>query len=138
MKASPPLILVVEDQPLVRMAIEQGLQDSGYEVVAASNGADATGTMEAMGDTIGALVTNVHLGKGPDGWDVARRGRDLDPAIPVVYTTAGWASEWSLQAVPDSVVIPKPFRVDQIVTALATLIDEAARPRRQPRPGRHW
>jgi len=128
MNNTAPLILVVEDQPLVLMSIEQGLQDSGYEVIGASNGADATGKMEAMGDTIGALVTNVHLGKGPDGWHVARRGRDLDPGIPVIYTTAAWTSDWASQAVPDSIVVPKPFRVEQIVTALAMLIEEAAGP----------
>ena len=129
MTSSPPIILVVEDQRLVQMSIEEGLQDSGYEVIVASNGAEATGTMESMGDTIGALVTNVHLGKGPDGWEVARRVRDLDPAIPVIYTTAGWTSDWASEAVPKSIVVSKPFRMEQIVTALATLIDEAARPR---------
>ncbi len=127
MLTSTPVILLVEDQRLVRMSIEEGLQDSGYAVVVASSAADAAGTIETMGGTIGALITNVDLGKAPDGWDVARRGRDLDPAIPVIYTTASWTPDCACRAVQNSIVVPMPYRIDQIVTALSMLFKEAAR-----------
>jgi DNA-binding NtrC family response regulator len=108
------------------MSIEEGLQDSGFQVVGASSAADARGAIELMGDAIGALVTNVDLGKSAEGWDVARRGRDLDPAIPVIYTTASRTPDFPSRAVENSIEVSMPFRIDQIVTALRMLFEEAA------------
>src|SRR3954467_16001741 len=43
------------------------------------------------------------------GWDVARRARANNPALPVVYITGANAHEWAAQGVPQSLLLAKPF-----------------------------
>jgi FixJ family two-component response regulator len=45
---------------------------------------------------LSAVVTDVRLGTGPSGWDVAHRARELVPTIPVIYMTGDSASLWSV------------------------------------------
>jgi len=73
------------------------------------------------------LVTDVHLSGRLSGWDVARAMREINPVFPVVYITGAAADEWISEAVPNSVLVQKPFRLRQIVTAISQLL-EAAKP----------
>jgi len=122
----PALILITEDEALLRAVIEENLKDAGYEVVLASSGAEAIAKLEAESDKIQALVTDIRLGDGPNGWDVARRGRELIHDLPVVYLTADSSGEWSSQGVPNSVLVVKPFASGQLVTAVSTLLNDVA------------
>lgn len=56
------------------------------------------------------------------GWEVARRLREKEPALPVVYVTASAAEEWASYGVSRSILIPKPFAPAQLVTALSNLL----------------
>ena len=72
------------------------------------------------------LVLDIKLGTdGIKGWDVARRARAVNPALPVVYITGGNADEWSVHGVPDSILLNKPFAPAQLVTAVAQLLNSA-------------
>jgi len=122
----PALILISEDEALIRAVIEEYLKDAGYEVTLTSGGAEAIAKLEAGTDKIQALVTDIRLGDGPNGWDVARRGRELIHDLPVVYLTADSSGEWSSQGVPNSVLVVKPFASGQLVTAVSTLLNEVA------------
>jgi DNA-binding response OmpR family regulator len=122
----PTLVLVCEDEVLIRDIVHDGLHDAGFEVIAAATGAEVIACFEANSTTIQALVTDIRLGAGPTGWDVARRARELVYDMPVVYMTADSGVDWSSQGVPNSTLIVKPFAVGQIVTAVATLINDAA------------
>ena len=124
--SSPVLVLLAEDHLLVQMAVEVELGEAGYDLAVASSGVEAKGRIEAGADRIQALVTNVDLGKGPSGWDIARRARELIADLPVVYITAGWGADWPLRGVPNSILVPKPFRTGQIVAALSTLLHKHA------------
>jgi FixJ family two-component response regulator len=68
------------------------------------------------------LVTDIRLPGESDGWDLARRARELNAQLPVVYVTGDSAADWSVKGVPNSVVIQKPYAAIQLVTAVATLI----------------
>jgi DNA-binding response OmpR family regulator len=105
--------------------VSDGLREAGFEVCVASNGEDAIAQLEADQGRIQALVTDIRLGPGPLGWDVARRARELVHDLPVVYMTADSGADWSSQGVPNSVIVLKPFAVGQVVTAVANLINEA-------------
>ncbi|HUO23484.1 MAG TPA: response regulator [Caulobacteraceae bacterium] len=122
----PARVLVVEDEILIQTLIEEALAASGYAVAVADNGGAALTQIEVDPSTLQALVTDVGLGEGPNGWDVARRARELIHDLPVVYITAENGSEWSAQGVPSSTLVVKPFAVDQVVTAVSVLVNEAA------------
>jgi DNA-binding response OmpR family regulator len=122
---SRPLVLVVEDEPLIGLSVEDGLNEAGYEVRLISEGVEALHELESAAQTIVALVTDVRLQGDKDGWQVARRARELNPLLPVVYMSGDSAIDHTSQGVPHSIMVQKPFAAAQIVTAVSTLINKA-------------
>jgi len=117
-------ILLTEDEALILDAVAESLKDAGFEVATATYGAEAIQMLEAEPDRYRVLVTDVQLGAGPNGWDVARRARELVSDMPVVYVTADSGGDWASQGVPNSVLIHKPFANAQLVTAVAGLLND--------------
>jgi DNA-binding response OmpR family regulator len=98
------------------------LEDVGFEVVAAANGAPALNVLNNGVDSFCVVVTGVNLGEGPDGWEVARRVRDLNDVLPVIYVSAASGREWKSKGVPNSVMIVKPFILTQLVTTIREVV----------------
>ena len=122
------LLLLAEDEALIRMMLEDDLRDAGFDLVTVSDGRQGLTEIEADAARFRAVVTDIRLGKGPYGWALARRARAILPDIAVVYMSGDSAHEWSAQGVPNSVMVPKPFVAAQIVTALSTLLAQADNP----------
>lgn len=118
------LILLVEDESLIRMDVEAALVDAGFDVVEASNGAEAMRMFDARSSDINAVITDIRLGQGPTGWDVARHIRETASSMPIVYVSGDSAADWSSQGVPNSVMISKPFAFAQVITAISTLLNQ--------------
>lgn len=83
-----PVLLLVEDDALVLIAAEDALEGGGYAVTAATDGRQALAALEVPSPGFAGVVTDIHLGSGPDGWEVARRARELQADMPIVYVTA--------------------------------------------------
>jgi DNA-binding response OmpR family regulator len=120
-----PIVLVVEDEPLIGLTVEDALGEAGYDVRLISEALEALHELESAAEVLSALVTDIRLQGGRDGWQVARRARELNPALPVVYMSGDSALDHSSQGVPQSVMVQKPFAAAQIVTAVSTLINKA-------------
>jgi DNA-binding response OmpR family regulator len=58
-----------------------------------------------------------------DGWEVARRAREIDLEFPVVYMTAANAHEWSSLGVPNRILLSKPFAPAQVIIAISYLLN---------------
>jgi DNA-binding response OmpR family regulator len=119
------LLLLVEDEPLIIDVLEDALTASGYEVIKANDGKQALEAIEADASRFRAVVTDIRLGRGPDGWAIAQRARELDPHMPIVYMSGDSAHEWASRGVPSSLILAKPFAPAQLVTAVSTLVTEA-------------
>ncbi|MET0377331.1 MAG: response regulator [Rhizorhabdus sp.] len=129
-----PTLLVVDDEPLIRASLADALQDAGFNVIESSTGKHAVGMLVAP--DIAGIVTDIRLGAGPNGWDVARYARQQHPRIAVVYMTGDSASEWEAEGVPTSVMIQKPFAIARIVTAVSSLLNGSELlPERPAHPG---
>jgi DNA-binding response OmpR family regulator len=120
-----PLLLLVEDDHLILLVAQEALESGGYAVIVAANAAEAISTLDERSVELAGLVTDVRLGDGRDGWDVARHARELMSALPVVYMTGDSAADWPVQGVPNSAVVQKPYAPAQLVTAISTLITSA-------------
>jgi CheY-like chemotaxis protein len=120
-----PVVLLVEDDALVLIAAEDALQGGGYAVLTSTGGRDALAALEMPPTNLAGIVTDIQLGSGPDGWEVARRAREVQADLPVVYVTAEAASEWPTKGVPNSLLVQKPFAPAQLLAAIATLITAA-------------
>jgi CheY-like chemotaxis protein len=118
-------ILVVEDEALVREILEDTLVEAGFEVVLAFSGSDALTRLES-GERFIAVISDIRLGAGASGWDVARRAREIVHDVPIVYMSGDSGGDWSSQGVPGSVLIGKPFTGSQVVTAVSILLNDLA------------
>jgi|SRR5690242_12229749 DNA-binding response OmpR family regulator len=114
-------VLVVEDEAIIRLGLEDTLQEGGYSPVTACTGEEARECLQTV--EVRALVTDVNLGTGLSGWDLARIARELFPDLPVIYVTSVSRDEWSSQGVPNSIMIAKPFASAQVVTAISQLLN---------------
>ena len=123
-----PLVLLAEDEPVISIDLQAALEEAGFAVRLAPDGAQALALIETEGEAIRALVTDVNLGRGPNGWDVAHAGRERNPGLGVVYVTSADSSEWAANGVPNSVFVSKPFANAQIVVAVSELLNAEASP----------
>lgn len=122
--AAPVPILIVEDDILIQDIVRSALEEAGFRVLVASTGAGAIELLEgAGGNAIRAVVTDINLGNGIGGWQIARRAREIRPDMPLLYVTGGNADEWAVHGVPHSMLFNKPFAPAQIVTAVSQVLN---------------
>ena len=94
------LILIVENEVLIGIDVESSLQDGGFETHVALDGKQAIALLEDGEVSVAGLVTDIDLGAGPHGWEVAQRARELNPLIPIVYMSGHQAIEHASKGVP--------------------------------------
>ena len=116
-------MLVVEDDPLLHPLIDEALTEGGFEVAITSSGEEAATLLSGSNGRYVALVTDINLSGKMEGWEVARRAREIDSQFPVVYMTGASADDWGSQGVPNSILLNKPFAPVQLVTAVAQLLN---------------
>ncbi len=112
------VVLVVEDEPLVRDSIALELEDAGFEVMTAENGDEASDILPKMG-RIDLLLTDIRMPGRINGWHLAEMARCRRPNLPVIYTSA-FTPQLSSK-VGGSVFLTKPYRVDEILNAIEEL-----------------
>ncbi len=118
------MLLLVEDEALIRLHLQEELTDKGFELVVAATGAQALAELEVDAARFRGLLTDIKVGAGPDGWDLAERARSFVPAIPVVYMSGDSGHLWTVKGVPNSIMVTKPFVTAQIITAISTLLNQ--------------
>ena len=118
-------ILVVEDVADVLEIVQDALERRGFKVRSARDDRSAFDALEREARTFTAIVADINLGVGVTGFDVARRARQLNPHVKVVYIT-GHASHLEKHGVDDSVMFPKPFYPDELAERVAALVQSQA------------
>ena len=125
-------ILVVEDEMLIGAVIEDALVEAGYGVALVTCGEDAIALLDEASTAFSGVVTDIRLGSGCSGWDVARFARERDLSVGVVYVSGDSGAEWHSRGVPRSLFVQKPFSGSRIVTAVAAALCPIAATARQP------
>ena len=121
-----PVVLVIEDDPDIQFFLEEALRDGGFEPAIAGSGEEAVTLLRAFRSKYAALITDIKLMGRLDGWRVAQAAREVDPEFPVVYITGAASADWPVLGVPDSILLIKPFAPEELVTAIAQLLDTSA------------
>jgi two-component system, response regulator PdtaR len=109
-----PVVLIVEDDWLLRDCIAAFLRAARWDVLLARS-AEAALSFLAAAKPIDVVFTDIELGGTLDGWEVGARFRRALPHIPVIY--ASGKPPRSELAVPDSAFFPKPYDPHAIVSA---------------------
>jgi DNA-binding response OmpR family regulator len=119
-------ILFVDDDVLISYSSCLFLRDRGFRVMQADSACAAATVLDQL-PYLSGLVTDIDLGAGEDGFDLARRMRAAYPGAPVVFVSGTASLRHAAEGVEGSVFIGKPYHPSQIAEALHSLsIDEAA------------
>lgn len=114
--ADPQTILVVEDEPLIRMSVVAALEDAGYWVLEAQNSADALDVLSRHSE-ISIMVTDVRMPGPMDGLALVTWVQMNNPGIRsiVVSGNATHAQAGKAGAVG---FVAKPYLPDTIIKAV--------------------
>jgi DNA-binding response OmpR family regulator len=116
-------LLVVEDDPELRMALSRGLGEEGFEVQAVGDAASAMALVDEVPD---GLVIDVGL-PDADGRDLCHALRARGVAAPVLFLTARDAVTDRLSgfSAGGDDYVTKPFHFDEVVARLRALLKRA-------------
>lgn len=107
MHGEPPVLLVVEDDFLVRLTLVDALTDDGFEVLEAADAQEALNHVCARSD-IAAMLTDINL-PGADGFALARAVRVIRPGLPILYASGRYATADDSKSVEGARFLAKPF-----------------------------
>jgi PAS domain S-box-containing protein len=119
-------VLVVDDEPTVRMLVGDTLADLGYQAVEAADAVSALKVLESDAK-IDLLISDVGLPGGVNGKQLADRARAHRPNLKVLFIT-GYAENAAVangQLEPGMHVMSKPFPMDKLATRIRSIILES-------------
>lgn len=115
-------VLLVEDDPLVRHYAETQFRTLGFDVVSATHGSEALDVLRQSGP-VDLLFTDVMMGDGMNGPELASAARQLQPDLKVLFTS-GYTENAMLRQgrlVAGSHLLAKPWRREDLIGKLRTM-----------------
>jgi DNA-binding NtrC family response regulator len=117
-----PVVMVVEDEPLIRMNAADILEDDGFEVLEAATARAALSILEKRDGDIAALFTDVDMPGGMNGLELAGIVHHRWPHVALVVTSGVVRVTGSLPG--DGVFIEKPYTADTTIRMIRRKIEE--------------
>jgi CheY-like chemotaxis protein len=117
-------VLVVDDEPTVRMLITEVLEELGYTAVEAMDGNAALKVLRSD-VPLDLLITDVGLPGGLNGRQVADAGREVRPGLKVLFIT-GYAENAVVgngHLEPGMQVLTKPFAMDALASRIQAIVE---------------
>jgi signal transduction histidine kinase len=117
------VILLVDDEPLVRLIGSEQLEELGYQVLEAAHGASALRILQAD-HSIDLLITDVGLPGGMNGRQLADAARVQRPTLKVLFVT-GYAEQAVLnhgQLKPGMHILAKPYQMETFASRVKELV----------------
>jgi CheY-like chemotaxis protein len=123
-------ILVVEDEPDLRDLIVQVLEDRGYTVVGAGSGKQALQRWAERRHRIDLLLTDMSIPDGMSGYQLAKRLKNDDPDLRVIYTSGHVVGVPGTQLadVDERQFLAKPYRPSTLLELIRTFLDSPPLP----------
>ncbi len=117
------VVLVVEDEPIVRGLIAEELKELGYQAIEAADGPEGLAVLQSK-TRIDLMVTDIGL-PGLNGRQIADAGRELRPDLKILFMT-GYAENAALASgflEPGMEMITKPFAMEALATRMRGMIE---------------
>jgi CheY-like chemotaxis protein len=112
------LVLIVEDEVLIRLLLADALRQEDYDVIEAANADEAISVLDAS-PSPDILITDVKMPGSIDGFELAAYVRRTKPRLKVIITS-GHAGPDRALGVAD-VFLPKPYELALIVRRVQAL-----------------
>jgi CheY-like chemotaxis protein len=113
-------ILVVDDEPMIRQLVADALQEFGYHVDTAANGAEA---LEIMRQAVPhAIVLDLMMPRlGGTGFVELLRLNPLIASVPVLLVTAAYGARETAERIGAQAYLTKPFELDRLIELVGEL-----------------
>lgn len=116
-----PVVVVVEDDALIRELVALTFQDAGFDVVQAQNAAEALEALENLGPSVSALFSDIHMPGSLDGLGLAHHARRRWPHLGIVLASG--------RGRPTATDLPercrffrKPYATDELVMCVRKML----------------
>ena len=121
-----PTVLVVEDEAALRAGIRRLLQDEGFNVVEAENGATALHLLEGSGSPrIELVLTDLRM-PVMDGRQLASALARRRPSLPIIFMSGFTAQLMDLRLVsPNLAFLSKPIRNEDLLAAVKAQLPQS-------------
>ena len=113
-------VLVVEDEPLLRLDIADNLSDAGFQVLEASNAGEAIEILKNHQDVC-LVFTDVDMPGSMDGIRLAAYVRDRWPPVKIIVTS-GYRRVTAADIPPESHFVSKPYDPGKIVRSMKEML----------------
>jgi two-component system, response regulator PdtaR len=113
--ARDPVILVVEDEVLIRISVSDFLRNEGFTVIEAGNAREALSVLRAHAD-IALVLTDINMSGAMEGLDLIRKIRQSYPAIKVIAASAYRITE------PVEAAVIKPYSLESLLTVIKSVL----------------
>ncbi|WP_447974360.1 response regulator [Nitrospira sp. Kam-Ns4a] len=116
-------ILVVDDEPMIRQWLQSALEQFGYTVLQASDGAEALELLSHNWEPIHLVLTDVQM-SGMDGLELAERLAVAHPEVKVLFMSGHFPSGGDPERIARVAAhyLPKPFTVEVLIARIRALL----------------
>jgi CheY-like chemotaxis protein len=115
-----PIVLVVEDEPLLRMAGVDMVESAGFEVVEAANATEAVRILEFRPD-IRIVFSDIDMPAGASGMKLAAIIRNRWPPIEIILVS-GHVSPHTSDLPARTIFFSKPYKEKEIISAMRRFV----------------
>lgn len=115
------VILVAEDNDMVRQMLASALASHGYEVLQAADGNALLETYAVNHERLRLIVTDIEM-PGRDGLSCVRMLRTQGSHVPVILTTGSLTADEAGRLDENTVPLPKPYPMEQLVSLVGERI----------------
>jgi two-component system, response regulator PdtaR len=115
-KLCRPVVLVVEDEPLLRMNAADMVEEAGFEALEAANAKEAIQLLESRCD-ICVIFSDIDMPPGMDGMELVALVRQRWPPIAIILVS-GHVDPGNVHLPEGAKFFSKPYRPTEVVTAL--------------------
>lgn len=118
------VILLVEDEPIIRMGVADHLESIGYKVVEAGNGGQAIRILSERRD-VHVLVTDIHMPGEINGIDLALWTRDNIPSTKIMVMSGAQSDAPRLRPLGDEgYIYSKPISNASLTKRIRELVEK--------------
>jgi PAS domain S-box-containing protein len=119
------LILVVDDEPAVRQVTRTMLENFGYKVVLASDGAEGIKEYAARPNDFAAVITDMMM-PVVDGATFMRALRQTNPGARIIASSGHFPENWLTDAggIGSALFLPKPYSAEMLLTTLKNALEQ--------------
>ena len=121
MNMQPQVVVVAEDEWIIREIAVEVLTEAGFTVIEAADGASALSAIAQRSAEVSALFTDIRMPGPIDGIELARRARALVPRLAILVAS-GHAMPHARELPLGSQFLAKPYSVREIPQHVRTLL----------------